>query len=300
MEPEVLPQNESLEKVRKNLDTLKQEVENMKSDGISETEKEVIKKRISNLKNEITWNIGTGPHELYAELIGIIDDVKKNRQNTGIGIEKNISKIPKKTQDFFYTLNQTGDPVLLKIWWDLQRHFVSLSPEQRAVLDTCTPQIHLIGPQAGKILKESYGIPAKDWFGIFIKKSDSGQLAYLVNGDGMPVLSFTVSLWPSTPRYNGTIRNPGNRTRLFEKLGQTYKNWAKQWTIDWDNEKALMTTAILALQTEWSYYLHGTNKENNLGNNTSHGCVRFDNVSIAFLSKVYENDSENFYVTIEK
>ena len=59
--------------------------------------------------------------------------------------------------------------------------------------------------------------------------------------------------------------------------------------LDWEGGHAQMTTAILAMNMEKNIYFHGTNKERNLGIKDSGGCIRMDNVSIAFLSTFFEN-----------
>ena len=58
--------------------------------------------------------------------------------------------------------------------------------------------------------------------------------------------------------------------------------------INWDGS-AQMTTAILAMNMGPNIYFHGTNKEQNLGTKDSAGCIRMDNISIAFLSTFFEN-----------
>lgn len=75
--PEISPEKDTIVWLRNKINTLRNEVESMKSDGISGMERDVLKKNILKLKNEIRSEIGDNSHELYSELIGIIDDVKK-------------------------------------------------------------------------------------------------------------------------------------------------------------------------------------------------------------------------------
>ncbi len=79
------------------------------------------------------------------------------------------------------------------------------------------------------------------------------------------------------------------RTIPFRKFGQAYHKQSPDGMIDWDGS-AQMTTAILAMNMDQNIYFHGTNKEKNLGTKDSAGCIRMDNISIAFLSTFFENN----------
>lgn len=58
--------------------------------------------------------------------------------------------------------------------------------------------------------------------------------------------------------------------------------------LNWDSG-AQMTTAILSMDTPGNIYFHGTNKEKNLGKKDSAGCIRMDNLSMAFLSTFFDS-----------
>jgi len=70
--------------------------------------------------------------------------------------------------------------------------------------------------------------------------------------------------------------------------------------LDTGSSHPQMTTAILALNTKWDYYLHGTNMEQNLWKKDSAWCLRFDNISIAFLSQLYRENGIKWGVKIIK
>ena len=69
--------------------------------------------------------------------------------------------------------------------------------------------------------------------------------------------------------------------------------------LDWDSS-AQMTTAILSMNMGKNIYFHGTNKEKNLGRKDSAGCIRMDNISIAFLSTFFETQGIRNVSIVEK
>ncbi len=284
---------------RQKLQSLRTEVQAMKEWGISDTERDQVKIKILQLKNEIQSHVGDGPHALYGELLETINDVKKHRVPKE-GNEKE-QQLPAKIAEALKTLEQTRDTSCTGIVQELREIFRKASQKEKTLLTECSPNIHILDQKESERVKTHYTITGRIGYSVLIDKNHAIQKAYLINPKWTPLLSFRVSTGKpgrTTPNYDGTLRKVWDRTFLFQKFGQSYKNQALDGMLDWESSHAQMTTAILALKTGSSFYLHGTNKEQNLGMPDSGWCVRFDNFSIAFLSRLYEKSPDNFHVTI--
>jgi len=301
-QPEISQEQDTLTWLRNKINTLRSEVESMKSNGISDIEKDLLKKNILQLKDEVQSQIGDNPHELYGELLETIDEIKKHRtKKESRESQENEWQLPEKIEEALKTIENTQDASVIEISQELREACKKMSVRERKILTECTPKIQVLDTKERELIKKQYSLTWKPGYYVFVDKNNAIQKAYIVSPLWLPLLSFQVSTGRSgrtTPSYNGTLRKPWNRTFLFQKIGQAYKHQAQNGMIDWTSSHAQMTTAVLALNTNSCHYLHGTNKEHNLGTPDSGWCIRFDNVSIAFLSLLYEKNPDNFYLTI--
>lgn len=187
---------------------------------------------------------------------------------------------------------------------ELLQRFTNMSPQEKKILQQITPRMERMSRADQIAFTTLFGDQKRNQkraYSIFVDNRTEWQRAYLIDPNGTPQISFVVSCGrpgDRTPSGNFRFLNEWEsssikvdlkpRTKILKLFWQVYKDQAPNGMIDFDESHAQMTTAILALNTEWDYYFHGTNKEKDLGKQVSWWCIRMDNVSIAFLSTLFE------------
>lgn len=265
--------------------------------GVSGTEKLQILRNIQTTIQENAIELKTHGHlqQLIEEIRDFTSDGKIDTPLLPrLREAKNITSLGEKFTQFFDTITKTGDEKIITVSEKLQTRLSQLGKEEKEILLATTPLLESINLDEKEQFYQKYGKPGKDeFYQIYIDRGDH-QKAYLITPEGSPVLRFTIStgrVRNSTPKWNFEMHRPeeDSRTRYFQKFWQEYKLQTKQWMLDWKESHPQMTTAILPLSMPGDTYLHGTNKEAKLGKRDSGGCIRMDNVSIAFLSILLED-----------
>ncbi len=169
-----------------------------------------------------------------------------------------------------------------QLLWEKIKKF---SGEEKEILKKCTQKMRILSDDERIALIDKFKFWTWDNYSMFVNIHPDVQKAFLVNKYWIPLLEFTIS----SGRYNTTPTGDfglpyDNRTRELRNFWRVYRHQDMQGMLDWDTGPQ-MTTAIIPIGISWkNIYFHWTNKEHELWTNKSAGCIRLDNISMAFLS----------------
>lgn len=155
---------------------------------------------------------------------------------------------------------------------------------EKEIMNKCTQKMRILSDDEKITLNEKFKLWRWDNYSILVNIHPEIQKAFLVDKNWIPQLEFTIS----SGRYNTTPTGDfglpyDNRTKELRDFWRVYRHQDMQGMLDWDAGPQ-MTTAIIPITQGKNIYFHWTNKEYELWTNTSAGCIRLDNISMAFLS----------------